>query len=362
MFYANHAGNRLSYDIDEDIKTMNKNHENKKQNKKRKRNRQSSCNLRNSNMSYPAYSIPNSNITLLCANNVDDSETFSPILPPDYILTDSGPQYFTCPNKSRDVYNSMLKTSSNRRRFVKNAYHIGMFDKTLIDVIDWHKYADVDIKVKLRNSETTFIRIRKSPEHVNEAILKLHKRLKKVKSNCRGKINGDEGEMHALGYYGKAKEGLEYVSSKQHDDLSKLIIDVGRKRKFWYKDVCQHDFVTNFKEPMKLDKYDQSLSDFMVHTDSLCNLSHYDVNDTSLSVCTWVEEVIGNTDNWYLVFPNVTMNYFKAIAVQLFHGCTITWDARILRHASSKVTYRLRGGNGDDNNATSGGNCELCRK
>lgn len=94
----------------------------------------------------------------------------------------------------------------------------------------------------------------------------------------------------------------------------------------------------------------------MAHSINLCNSSHYDSSDDSLSVCTWVEDEEGSTDNWYLVFPNVTQDYKRAIIIKLFHGCTISWDARTLRHCSSK-TIRLRGGQG-----TSAGNCELRKR
>ena len=68
------------------------------------------------------------------------------------------------------------------------------------------------------------------------------------------------------------------------------------------------------------------------------------------------EETIGNTKNWFLVFPNTTLGNNKAVAVKLFHGCTVCWDASKLRHASSVPTYRIKGG------GTSSGNCELRKK
>lgn len=56
------------------------------------------------------------------------------------------------------------------------------------------------------------------------------------------------------------------------------------------------------------------------------------------------------------MFPNVTCDGKKAIAIKLFHGCTISWDASVLRHASSQVSYRMRGG------GKSAGNCEIRKK
>ena len=71
---------------------------------------------------------------------------------------------------------------------------------------------------------------------------------------------------------------------------------------------------------------------------------------------TWVEEKENNTENWYLVFPNVTTDNNNATIIKLFHGCTICWDASKLRHASSVPSYRIKGG------GTSSGNCELRKK
>ena len=162
--------------------------------------------------------------------------------------------------------------------------------------------------------------------------------------------------MH-LGIISKsAKEGNEYTSSFRNGDITNLIIDISMKRKRWFKLNHLEEYTTNFSTNVYLPKYEYCLSDFMAHSVDLCNSSHYDVGDDSMSTCTWIEEDIGKTDNWYFVFPNVTMDYKKAIVIKLFNGCTITWDARKLRHASSR-TIRIRGGGG-----TTAGNCELRKK
>ena len=48
----------------------------------------------------------------------------------------------------------------------------------------------------------------------------------------------------------------------------------------------------------------------------------------------------------------VITNVSNATAIQLFQGCTVAWDVRHLRHASSRVIYV------DEKQGTSGGNCE----
>ena len=159
--------------------------------------------------------------------------------------------------------------------------------------------------------------------------------------------------MYALGYNRRAKDGDEYISTQNSEEITNLMIDISKKRKHWLKKEMLEEYTNNFSSPVGLKKFEYCLSDFMVHSVNLCNPSHYDVNDDSISVCTWIEDNPGTTDNWYLVFPNTTLDYKKAVIIKLFHGCTIAWDARVLRHASSK-TVRLRGGN-----SNTAGNCEL---
>ena len=103
-----------------------------------------------------------------------------------------------------------------------------------------------------------------------------------------------------------------------------------------------------------------TLSDFMVQSISLTISSHYDINDDSISISTWVESHIGLTKNWYFVFPNISHCDSNGLVIKLFHGCTVTWDASKLRHASSKVSYlRLRGGGAKPK---SSGSCSLRKK
>ena len=156
--------------------------------------------------------------------------------------------------------------------------------------------------------------------------------------------------MYALGCKGFEKE---YVLSKNNKDIQQLIYSIGSRRRLWFKNNFPIEFNDNFKSDINVTYMKNGLSNFMVHSIGLANSSHYDINDKSVTVTTWVEETINNTVNWYLVFPNVSCDNKNAIIIQLFHGCTIVWDASLLRHASSKVCYRIKGG------GKSSGLCEL---
>ncbi|KAI2497925.1 hypothetical protein MHU86_16581 [Fragilaria crotonensis] len=73
----------------------------------------------------------------------------------------------------------------------------------------------------------------------------------------------------------------------------------------------------------------------------LSNASHYDVNDASSSFAIWTEDSPGTTNNWYLVLPNVfgkktrTGRTYNGVAIKLTHGTLISWDGRLIRHATS---------------------------
>ena len=282
--------------------------------------------------------------------------SISPILPPDCITIDGKEVQFDKPANARKIYNSFLHKTKNFRRYIPGSYHKNMFNKKLTYEFDWNQLNNFDIKVVSRNQSESYIKVRKAPIELVQKISILHNRLKKEKPNCRGKKTGDFGMMYALGYNRRAKEGDEYISTQKSEEITNLMREISIKRKLWLQKELLEDYSNNFSTPVGLKKFEFCLSDFMIHSMNLCNPSHYDVNDDSISVCTWIEDEPGTTDNWYLVFPNTTLDYKTAVIIKLFHGCTITWDARVLRHASSK-TIRLRGG---DSNTS--GNCELRKK
>jgi hypothetical protein len=72
----------------------------------------------------------------------------------------------------------------------------------------------------------------------------------------------------------------------------------------------------------------------------LGNSSHFDLNDSSQAFSVWLEEMVGNGENWYFVFPNVhgvrleqgKQIEFQGMAVKLGHGAAISWNGRKIRH------------------------------
>jgi hypothetical protein len=71
----------------------------------------------------------------------------------------------------------------------------------------------------------------------------------------------------------------------------------------------------------------------------LGNASHYDVGDVSQGFSVWTEEVPGLAANWFFVMPNVcgvnNGTPFNGVAIKLYHGTSICWDGRVIRHCTS---------------------------
>ena len=260
---------------------------------------------------------------------------------------------------ARNLYNRLTEYQYNtrfkHRKYLVGSKYINMFGLLNINVIDYEKTSDININVTIEDDESmSCINVRKAPTSLCNEILTLHKRLNIEKGNSRSKDkNLDDGDMHAMG---RCDYGDEYSISSNNIDIQKMISNIGKERKHWFMSTFPDIYQCQFDKDIDVPYMSDSLSDMMVHSISLANASHYDCNDISITISTWVEETINNTENWYLVFPNVTIDNVKAVAIKLFHGCTICWDASKLRHASSKPNYRIRGG------GTSSGNCQLRKK
>jgi hypothetical protein len=73
---------------------------------------------------------------------------------------------------------------------------------------------------------------------------------------------------------------------------------------------------------------------------NLGNASHYDVHDASQGFSVWTEEIRGLGSNWFFVMPNLHGKRpdgrpFRGVAIKLSYGTAISWDGRVIRHATS---------------------------
>ena len=259
-------------------------------------------------------------------------------------------------NDARLWYNTLrnfdYKSKYTKRKYLYGSYHNHMFGMRNVCILNSKIYDSIDVRVTLPDGGLSTIHIRNAPIQLSNEILKMqHLLTNTCKSNCRS-TTGDLGRMYSLGRRGKCDE---YASSKKNMDVQKQMSVIGQMRKQWYNSVfpkSDSHFITKNKS---LPYMTNTLSDFMVHSVALVNSSHYDVNDDTITITTWVEDTDGNTNNWYLVFPSLSIDESDGTAIQLHHGCTISWDAAELRHASSRVEY-------SDDSSESSGNCDTRKK
>lgn len=66
----------------------------------------------------------------------------------------------------------------------------------------------------------------------------------------------------------------------------------------------------------------------------LCNTSHVDHKDESMSFGVWTEEIPGKAKEWFFVLPNVSIQGSSGVAIRLYSGCAIEWDGRKLQHCT----------------------------
>ena len=71
----------------------------------------------------------------------------------------------------------------------------------------------------------------------------------------------------------------------------------------------------------------------------LMNATHYNASDASVSFVIWTEISPNTTEGWYFVLPNVLIkkngHTYMGLCIRLFHGVSIMWDGRIIRHGAS---------------------------
>ena len=76
----------------------------------------------------------------------------------------------------------------------------------------------------------------------------------------------------------------EFKITERNEDIQNMIFNISKKRKEWVQKEFKEDYDSNFQGEIKLPYLSESVSDFMVHSVSLANASHYDNKDGSLII------------------------------------------------------------------------------
>ena len=182
-------------------------------------------------------------------------------------------------NVLRSLY---TKSNKSRRDFVHGCKYKRMFNYTHLDVVNWMAIGNFDIKVKLRDDTYTTIKVRRAPEVLSENLLVMHHLLKDAVENSRVKC-GDSGKMFGLGFYNDTEE---FYLSRDNTEIKEMMLTISQLQKEWVMKEFPEEYEKYFKEGLSKKEFDNCLSDFMVQSRSLCNSSHYDTNDGTITICT----------------------------------------------------------------------------
>ena len=270
----------------------------------------------------------------------------SPLNKPVFEFLDEG--------KARGVYRKLMNEDqfqNSRRRFVGGSCHKKLWDGCLVldpkeDKCDYDITVTGTVKVKRKKVEfVSTIRVR-SAEKEGEMLNCLVDLGEAVGSgNARKRCGDISGGMTALGYRSRKKTDQYAPTTKVAKQLRKASKAVGGYMKRMWPEL-----LAKIQEAEKGEIPDRPPNPFMkaehqpgntcVISWNLGNSGHIDVLDASECLGIWVCSDYGEIDNWYLVFPDLSVNGSKGVAIKLFHGCAIEWDGRYVRHCSSLIDAR----------------------
>jgi hypothetical protein len=159
------------------------------------------------------------------------------------------------------------------------------------------------------------------------------------KGTCHHEV-GNLGEMYGLEYRSKAK-GIIYKQTKVQITAGLMEeVAVGVKKYMREQfgdipaDIRSAESGGNWAKPLKVMGGQDGPGGTMMVSCNLGNSSHYNIADQSQTFVNWAEKRMGMAGNWFLVFPNLSINGSNGVVIRLHHGIAITWDGRKLRHSS----------------------------
>lgn len=274
-----------------------------------------------------------------------DSDESTPVSPPNiYIGKKFSP---TDVLASRIHYRSLDLQNKTKRKYVKGALYTKiMFKATeLFDVRRFKSSFTFDIETNNVQQKNTVMKVcdLSSYTELLSNIVRLNNALPKTFSICRKSSDtGDCGVMHV---FGKKTRNTYYASMNNpssNEHLSKLNTFVTLSRpiiKSMFPEEFQEIQISDMTQDVDIHEslggMENGISAFVTITRNLRNSSHYD-DDNSKSIIIFTEKYPGESTDWYFLFPNLVRynQKHKAIAIKLFHGCAISFDAKLLRHCT----------------------------
>jgi hypothetical protein len=237
-------------------------------------------------------------------------------------------------------YKDEPKSKRTKRNYIGGALYQHLYEG--YHEIDHAVLGDMDVAVQdVESRTTTTIKVRRIglDNPLLTSIVDLGGSMPK-KGTCRREV-GDLGEMYGLGYRSKAR-GLQYKQTRVQITagfMEEVATGVKHYMREHFADILEDirsaDCRGNSAEPLQVMGGKEGPGGTMVVSCNLGNSSHYDFSDQSQTFVIWAEKRKGVAENWFLVFPNMSINGSKGVVIRLHHGIAISWDAKKLRHCSS---------------------------
>lgn len=280
-------------------------------------------------------------VTTLQAVQIADSDDIPNLLPPDVL---PGVTYDMPLDEAKSLSSFQKKeppSNKRKRGFVFGALYRNLFPGYY--EVDHLLMGDVDLVVKLLDTgHTTVIKVRSALDESSllRWIVELGESMPKTGS-CRKGV-GDVGTMYALGYRSKTdhvyyKQTKDSRTAKAMTEVCNRVTPFMRKH---YPDILdgiqkedkkRAGHVTPLTEMGGKDGPGGTIS----LSRNLGNSSHFDYADKSMSFAIWAELKKGLADNWYMIYPNMSINGSAGVVVKLRHGVAISWDGTLIRHCTS---------------------------
>ena len=239
------------------------------------------------------------------------------------------------------------QSSHHDREFVFGAMHKNLFPGCHLVDVSGQNSPNAALEIKLQDGMKTTVRIvNVSQEQVLlDSLVNVGDNLP-PKGNCRQNV-GDIGDMCALGHKNSkgetckptkevtkflkrhAMQAVEFMKKRAVEDLTDIEMAEAKKT----ADLQPSEVMPN--GPRWAAMFSRNLG----------NSGHFNTNDKSCSFAIWAENKPGQVKNWCFILPDASHNNSMGVVVKLFHGCSISWDGRLVHHCTSVMDP------GKDNNA-----------
>lgn len=268
---------------------------------------------------------------------LDDADAGAPVSPPTTYLSEN----FQDSSIAREDYNKKVEQIIRKvRKYLLGSYYNGVFEDStrIVDPRDFNQ--DIELQIDLPDKTTSILRVKDLSHETGylQVIDKFNAKMRR--SSTVRKESGDIGKMFAFGVYNKKKGN--YVSMRDTSSKLKCRIYCLKMAELFGK-----YFPIEVDQIRKSDKDqgavttwelggDKGISGYFLVSKDLKNASHYDL-DAGMSVTIFVEKEPGMAKDWLFVLPNVVQTHkpSTSFAIQLFHGCSISWDGRVIRHCTA---------------------------